>query len=115
MKPSAILAVLLSLSLLTATQVSAETLMFRQGDGGAYSSTQGAYVFTIQNAGNGSSTIIRLTTTYDFPITLGFLRFPNIIGNDAGQIPPGSTIESASLDFTRFNASDKVAFLGVVN
>lgn len=116
MKSSAILVVLLgSLSILASAQSRAETLTFRQGDGGAYSSTQGAYSFTISGPGNGSGTVIRVTTTYDFPIYLGLLRFPDIIGNDAGQIPPGSTIESASLDFTRFNDSDKVAFLAVVN
>jgi len=119
MKSSGILVVLFgSLSILTAmtpSWVSAETLTFRQGDGGAYSSMQGAYAFTLDGPGYGSSTIIRVTTMYDFPVYLGLLRFPNIIGNNAGQIPPGSTIESASLDLTRLTDSDKIAFLSVVS
>ena len=114
MKAWGFLLAVLSLLTLTATQVSAETLMFRQGDSGAYSSTQGAYVTLMTQTGNGSSTIIRVSSMFDFPLTLGFLRFPNIIGNDAGQIPPGSTIESASLELTRSNNSDQVAYLALV-
>jgi hypothetical protein len=115
MKSCGILFAVLSLSTLTATQVSAETLMFRQGDSGAYSSTQGAYVTLMTHTGNGASTVIRVTTILDFPSSLGFLRFPDIIGNAAGQIPPGSTIESAYLNLTRFNNSGQIANLGLVN
>ena len=117
MKSSGVLVTLGSLVILTATQLSvfADTLTFQDGDGGAYSSTQGAYVGTIINFGNGISAKLDVHSVYDLYIYIAFLRFPDIIGDNPGQIPSGSTIESASLDLTRANASTYPGLLGLVN
>jgi hypothetical protein len=118
MKSSGILVVLL-LSVLTAMQsavfADSQTLTFQDGDGGAYSSTQGAFVNTLFGAGDGFGSILVTHSTVDLYVNLAFVRFPDIIGDNPGQIPPGSTIESASLDLTRSNDSAHVANLRLVN
>jgi hypothetical protein len=114
MKPSGIRPTLLALVLIvvTAGNVSAETLTltFQDGDGGAYSSTQAATIVEVfgatPNGLNGTIAVGVAGSIYDFsPGYAAFVRFPDIIGNSPGQIPPGSTIGSAALQLVRLASS----------
>lgn len=87
--------VILASMLLIATTASAGTLSFQQGDGGAYSSTDGVSIdMTTRNW--GSEVSIGAQSTF----IQSLLRFPDIIGGNIGQIPPGATITYASLTLT---------------
>jgi len=84
-----------------------ETLTFREGDGGAYSSTHGATVSWYSGGGGqGSETLLWVSTYAIEWYKIGYIAFPDIIGTNPGQIPPGSTIESATLQLTRANDSE---------
>jgi hypothetical protein len=72
------------------------TVTFREGAGG-YVGSQDTYV----NSGSpavsfGASATVLIDN--NGPVQ-GLIRFDGIIGNGAGQIPPGSTINSASITF----------------
>ena len=117
MRSSGVFVTLGSFVILTATQLSvfADTLTFRQGDGGAYSETQGASVSPFLGGGTGTETILHAHTVVDIPVEIAFLSFPDIIGSNPGQIPPGSTIDYATLDLVRVNDSVNVAYLSLVS
>ena len=95
--------IVLTWVLLIAATASADTLSFQQGDGGAYSTTDAT---TIQlNATfptDGSHTRVSVIT-HDME---ALIRFPDIIGNSAGQIPSGAVINSATLTLTQAPAFD---------
>lgn len=96
-----LLFVALFLIALFATTVHADTLSFQQGDGGAYSTTDGT---SIDDAVLNFGSAARLyCVTND---NEAMLRFPDIIGNNPGQIPPGSTINVATLILTLAPAYD---------
>jgi hypothetical protein len=78
----------------------ADTLTFQEGDGGAYSSTA-ATTITAYTSGNQSTYFIVTIVNFDLDNSVAALvRFPDIVGDNPGQIPPGSTITSASLGMT---------------
>ncbi len=80
-------------------QAQADTLMFQQGDGGAFSTTDATYLSgTAPTANFGSNTTLFAETDSSAPaFTRILIRFPDLFGPNAGQIPFGSTINSATL------------------
>lgn len=103
----------------SAVSAGTKTLTFQEGDGGAYSNTQGATVGWLPNsAGDGSGDHLFVSVdvvVLDFaPGKRSFLSFPDIIGSNEGQIPAGSTIESASLQLTRIVNSTHGALVRMV-
>lgn len=95
------LILLLVPSILIVTQQSnADTLSFQEGDGGAYSSTAATFI-TYEGATVWGSHFILEVLTHDEQT---LIRFPDIIGGNPGQIPPGSTIVSATLSLTKYIA-----------
>ena len=85
---------------------------FQQDDANAYNSTQDTYLNAA--ASNTSyGTIDEIQVDLDDgvadPTAQGLLRFDSIFGNGAGQIPLGSTINSASLTLNVNNISDPAA------
>jgi hypothetical protein len=88
--------------LLIAATASADTLSFQQGDGGAYSTTDATSLNrTSNNYGSELGIGAQLGGTDSIE---SLLRFPDIIGSHTGQILPGSTIISASLQMTMIDA-----------
>lgn len=80
--------------------VNADTLTFQEGEGGAYSST-GATTITAYAPGNQSTYFIVTIVNFDTDNSVAALvRFPDIVGDNPGQIPPGATVTSASLGMT---------------
>ncbi|MDH4309002.1 MAG: SBBP repeat-containing protein, partial [Acidimicrobiia bacterium] len=76
------------------------TATFQQGSGG-YSGTIDTWVSdVVPTQDNGDRDSIDTDTS---PIEQGLLRFDGIVGTGAGQIPPGSTITSASLTLVNDN------------
>jgi hypothetical protein len=109
MKPVIRLAVVVAIVAILSPVASrgSQTLTFQDGDGGAYSSTQGAMILPgLSTGSDGSGPTIGVEGLLGQELAVGLLRFPDIIGNNPGQIPPGSTIESATLQVTRVNSSD---------
>ena len=109
MKSSGILVgilVLLFVLLAISSAVSAEevTLTFQQGDGGAYSNTLGANVGGLFGGHDGSGQILHAHSVADLLIEYSYISFPDIIGTNPGQIPPGSAVEVANLTFTHVKA-----------
>ena len=96
-----------------------QTLTFQDGDGGAYSTTQAAEIGLLNGTGNGSgATMTASVTIYLSDLTQtkrAFVRFPNIIGDNPGQIAAGSTIQEATLQLTRVNYSVRIAVLNTVS
>jgi hypothetical protein len=84
-------------------------ISFQQGDGGAHSETAFTWIEErYPNVNYGSSTTVQLEEEYRNSTHLlfqGLIGFPAIIGKTAGQIPPESTVASATLIFTVSNAS----------
>jgi hypothetical protein len=81
----------------------ATTLGFQQGDGGSYSETYSTQInpTTAVNFGGGATLNV---VAVDFEIfAMSFVRFPDIIGNNPGQIPPGSTVSAATFSVTFSN------------
>lgn len=86
-----------------AAPASAATLTFQQGDGGSFSTTDAAWTLAAQPSTNfGSDAVIQ----FGFPNqAAGLLRFPDLIGAAAGQIPVGAVVSSATLTLTVTNTS----------
>jgi hypothetical protein len=118
MKSSGILVLVALLSALFPSAWAAETLTFQDGDGGAYSTTQATYSNWIGavNYGTAPTMIVSVDIVVaDFtPGKRFFVWFPDIIGNNEGQIPPGSIIQQASLRLWRDNSSTQPANLYMV-
>lgn len=82
------------------------TLSFQKGDGGAYSETDDAFIasaFPVLNYGGESLLRVdRDGCLTDLPlieeICRSLIRFPSFIGSNAGQVPSGATVLSASLE-----------------
>jgi hypothetical protein len=91
-----------------------KTLTFQEGDGGAYSSTQAAYFYTLSSKPITPTSVLTVASVYDLPTYVAILRFPNIIGSNPGQIPPGSSIQSATLQLTRSMSTTYAAGLRLV-
>ena len=80
---------------------------FQQGDGNGYSDSQDTYVRGADPNtvfGDGDLNINFDDTSNGFP-EHGLLRFDNIFGGGATQIPPGSTINSAEIRFFYCNGN----------
>lgn len=86
-----------------AVSAAAETLSFQQGDGGAYSETAATTLTDERHIGHGGNFILSVVMFDLVQTSQSFIRFPDIIGNAPGQIPPGSTITFAVLDLTIYN------------
>ena len=89
----------LALGCLPVTVVSADVLMFQQGFGG-YSGTRDTYIQagTVpddMNFGGELEVIMHQQATLN--ATVGLLAFDDLVGGGAGQIPAGTTINSATL------------------
>jgi hypothetical protein len=79
---------------------------FQQGVGG-YVGTQDTVLFSLNPTVNfGAETGISVDQQDVGGVRQGLLRFDSIIGNAAGQIPAGSTINSATLTVSIFNDSN---------
>jgi len=81
---------------------------FRDGDGGPYSETDDTYISSGApgtNFGTNSKLLVdgagcKISST---AVCKTLIKFPNFIGPNSGQVPPGSTIESANLDLVITN------------
>jgi hypothetical protein len=90
------LAAAVGLSLSAALPVESVTVTFLEGTSG-YAGTQDTYVNSSSPAVSfGASATVLVDN--NGPIQ-GLIRFDGIIGNGAGQIPPGSVINSATITF----------------
>jgi hypothetical protein len=80
------------------------TLSFQKGDGGAYSETDDAFIVSsrpTKNFGGDSKLRVDAKDCVDRGgICRTLLMFPNFIGPNAGQVPSGSSIVSATLLLT---------------
>ena len=92
-------------ALLPASPAPAETFTFQDGDGGAYSDMAGTTINNDTNINFGAHFLLTIRT-HDMQ---GLIRFPDIIGSAPGQIPPGSTINSATLGVTMYNVQEDPA------
>jgi hypothetical protein len=83
------------------------TLSFRKGDGGAFSETDDAFIYNGTPNGNRGSDAVLFVDAADCIMRLtvcrSLLMFPNFIGTNAGQVPAGSTIVSATLELNVTN------------
>src|SRR5262245_41613513 len=91
------------------------TVSFYEGDGGLYSATHGADIPPTGSVNNGSgqtmsANVILVGSGYLLDKTC-YVRFPDIFGPNLGQIPPGATIEAASLQLYPLVASAYDAIL----
>jgi hypothetical protein len=102
---------LLALALAIARDAACLTISFQNGTllpgGGTYSDTQD----TVIEAGNptqffGTDASIRVDTLFNGGETQALMSFDNIFGALAGQIPLGSTINSAVLTLNVFDSSN---------
>jgi hypothetical protein len=96
--------------------VASTTVTFQQGQGtGPYSGTQDTFVH--QNfATTVEGSVVSWKWDTEDPAgfqAFGLIRFDNIFGASAGQIPVGSTITSATLTLVSFNATATPA--GTIN
>jgi hypothetical protein len=91
-----------------------KTLTFQHGDGGAYSDMQGTFLDLFNKTGSGSDEVLWVGGEALEVYSVSLLRFPDIFGNNPGQIPPGSTIESATLHLTHYFPSAHAALLSFV-
>jgi hypothetical protein len=89
-----------------ADSVDADVLTFQEGDGSSYSETESVYLDMNSVNNYGQSTALN---TYYLNGTLSsivFVRWPYLVGSNAGQLPAGSSVESAVLHLTRtFNST----------
>jgi hypothetical protein len=83
----------------------AEIVSFQDGDGGAYSGMAGTTINNDTDIVFGTHFLLTIRTD-DMQ---GLVHFPGIIGNEPGQIPPGSTIHSATLTVTMYNVQEEPA------
>jgi hypothetical protein len=86
----------------------AATVTFQQGVGG-YSGNVDTYV-SATDAGTAFGTAVNVLVDNLTPIAHGLIRFDNIFGPGAGQVPVGATINSATLTVRTFNDGDTVNF-----
>ena len=83
------------------------TITFREGASG-YVGTQDTYfAFATPTTDRGNATVVQVDTVNGTPSgpEHGLLRFDNIIGAGAGQIPSGSTVDLALLNLNTTNSS----------
>jgi hypothetical protein len=86
---------------------------FQQGVGG-YTSTQDVDLFSITPTVNlGTDTVISVDQQDINGERQGLVKFDNIFGNAPGQIPLGSTINSATLTLSVFNESNSSALISL--
>jgi hypothetical protein len=86
-----------------AADASALTLTYQDGDGGAYSDTQGTMIFAnLPSNNHGSDADIGLAGSF---IGSGLVSFDDIIGPNSGQVGLGSAIVEAILTVTVGNSS----------
>jgi hypothetical protein len=74
-----------------------QTLTFQQGDGGPHSQTHGAIIWVQAPTTNYGSDLQMLTNAQAQFASRSLVRFPELFGPLPGQVPPGSTIVSATL------------------
>jgi Tfp pilus assembly protein FimT len=90
-----------------------DNITFQHGAAG-YSGTQDTYLWgDIPNTPVGSDPDIQVDVTDNGQPQHGLIRFDNIFGSGAGQIPYGSTINSASLTVNVFDPSAGGATIGL--
>src|SRR5512134_2668089 len=97
-----------ALLLMTATCSYADTLTFQHGDGGAQSEILGTTINSNTSTNFGVHFLLTVRS-YDMQ---GLVRFPDIIGSNPGQIPPGSTVQSATLGLTMYDVAIENETLG---
>jgi len=91
---------------LTVTPASDEEVTFQKGDGqGDVSETDDAYMESDDEDDNFGDR--RSLNVDGRPHNHAVLKFPNIFGNGAGQIPLGSTINSATLTLRVSNTTNE--------
>lgn len=80
------------------------TLTFQQGDGGAHSETDDAYIYSGEPDTNyGSVTELLVDAdncSANETVCRALIKFPDFIGPEASQVPAGATILSATLEMT---------------
>ncbi len=81
----------------------AETVSFQEGDGGAYSAT---HATTISSGPNQGTVVVVSIVTFT---AQALIQFPDMIGTNPGQVPPGATIVSATLTMTLSQAPNEFA------
>jgi hypothetical protein len=96
--------VLVALLFVANSTRAAETVSFQEGDGGTYSST---HATTIADNGInlGTGAVVSVVTF----TSQALIRFPDMIGTNPGQVPPGATIVSATLTMTLSQAPNLFA------
>ena len=91
---------------LTVTPASDEEVTFQKGDGqGDVSETDDAYMESDDEDDNFGDR--RSLNVDGRPHNHAVLKFPNIFGNGAGQVPLGSTINSATLTLRVSNTTNE--------
>ena len=84
--------------------VACTTVTFRKGDGGAYSETDDAFITSSKPTTNfGKDSHLRMDAkdcTAGGGMCRSLFMFPNMLGPNKGQVPLGSRIVSAKLQFT---------------
>lgn len=85
--------------MLASTPARADTLTFQHGDGGAFSEMLGTTIGPEAGANFGNHFLLTIRTYY----YQSLVCFPDIIGGNPGQVPPGSTILAATLTVTMYN------------
>ena len=91
-----------------------ETRTFREGQDngfGAYAGTADTWIASASSSGAGDETATNYGSASSLKVEddpaqsdgQGLIRFDNIFGNGAGQIPLGSTINSATVSITTVN------------
>ncbi|HEV8701325.1 MAG TPA: LamG-like jellyroll fold domain-containing protein [Candidatus Polarisedimenticolia bacterium] len=86
--------------------MSSSTLTFQQGVDGYAGTVDTLIAFDTPDADNSAATTI---TVDGSPLRHVLIRFDGIIGNGAGQVPPGATILSATLTVNVSNVSANAA------
>jgi hypothetical protein len=82
------------------------TLTFQKGDGGAYSETDDAYIYSgMPNGTFGSDVLLYVDAVNCIPpenstICRSLVKFPEFMGPNLGQVPAGATIVEATLALT---------------
>lgn len=83
-------------------------LSFRKGDGSPYSETDDAFIYNgLPNNNYGSHVALFVDASGCIAantVCRSLLKFPDIVGPNSGQVPPGSVIVSATLELTITNA-----------
>jgi hypothetical protein len=76
------------------------TLFFRKGDGGSYSEIDDTYIENYNvfpNYSFGAATLIKVGLRSAVIPDNSLIKFPDIVGNNEGQIPQGATLLGANL------------------